>query len=89
MLGFYQFKVMPFGYGAPATFQCLIQGLEDFAEAYLDNIVIFSDTLEGHLQHVKRVLLRLKESHLTAKPVNTSLAFRNASIWVMSLAMGK
>ena len=47
--GLYQFNVMPFGpQGAPATFQCmmdqLLKGLEDFAAAYLDDLVIYSSS---------------------------------------------
>ena len=55
--GLFQFRVMPFGLqGAPATFQRLmdrlVQGMEDHAAAYLDDLVIFSTTWEEHLQHI-------------------------------------
>ena len=45
--GLFQFNVMPFGLqGAPATFQRLmdrvIQGMQDYAAAYLDDLIIFS-----------------------------------------------
>ena len=71
--GLYQFTVMPFGLqGAPATFQRLmdqvLRGVGDFAAAYLDDIVIFSETWEDHLTHVHSVLSRLQKSGLTAKP---------------------
>ena len=71
--GLYQFRVMPFGLnGAPATFQRMmdqvIRGLESFSGDYLDDIAIFSDTWEEHLRHIKKVLLCLRESNLTAKP---------------------
>ena len=51
--GLYQFTVMPFGLqGAPATFQRLmdqvLRGVGDFAAAYLDDIVIFSETWEDN-----------------------------------------
>ena len=47
--GLYQFCVMPFGLNrAPATFQRLmnevVRDLEKFAHAYLDDLVVFSDT---------------------------------------------
>ena len=47
--GLYQFKVMPFGLsGAPATFQRLmdklLQGMWEYAAAYLDDLVIYSLT---------------------------------------------
>ena len=52
---------MPFGLqGAPATFQRLmdqvLHGVGDFAAAYLDDIVIFSETWEDHLTHARSVL---------------------------------
>ncbi len=70
--GLFQFKVMPFGLqGAPATFQRLmdkvIRGLGDFSAAYLDDLIIFSESWEEHLYHLRTVLDRLRESGLTAK----------------------
>lgn len=70
--GLFHFKVLPFGlHGAPASFQRLmdqvLQGLS-FTAAYLDDIVIYSDTWEQHLQHLQEVLLRLKNAGLTVNP---------------------
>ena len=70
--GLSQFNVMPFGLqGAPATFQRLmdrvIQGLGDFSAAYLDDLIVFSETWAEHLQHVRTILQRLREAGLTAK----------------------
>ena len=64
---------MPFGLrNAPSTFQrCMnevLQGLEDFSSAYIDDIVVFSRTWEEHLAHLKQVLDRLRKFHITAKP---------------------
>ena len=58
--GLYQFRMMPFGLqGAPATFQRMIdqllRGLEGYATAYLDGLVIYSDSWEEHLLHIKNV----------------------------------
>ena len=71
--GLYQFRVMPFGLkGAPATFQRLmdtvLQGLQDFSAAYIDDLAIHSDSWDDHLRHVRAVLQRLREAGLTAKP---------------------
>ena len=71
--GLYQFRVMPFGLcGAPATFQRMmdrvIRGLESSVAVYLDDVVIFSETWDDHIQHVREVLKRLREYKLTAKP---------------------
>ena len=71
--GLLQFRVMPFGFhGAPATFQRMmdrvIDGLDDFAAAYLDDLVVFSSSWTEHRSHVKMVMERLQAAGLTAKP---------------------
>lgn len=58
--GFYHFKYMPFGlHGATATFQRLVdqvlRGLDGCAAAYIDDIIIFSETWEQHLEHLTGV----------------------------------
>ena len=60
---------MPFGMkDVPATFQRLINtviaGLEG-CSAYIDDVVIYSDTWEQHLGHVRSLMLRLREAKLT------------------------
>ena len=71
-LGLFQFTVMPFGLcGAPATFQRLmdevLRGAGDYADAYLDDIIIFSDTWSDHMDHLRDVLERLRRAGLTIK----------------------
>ena len=68
----YQFITMPFGLsGAPATFQrmmdSILRGTEVFAGLYLDDIVIYSKTLQDHLTHLRDVFQRLEDTHLTVK----------------------
>lgn len=59
---------MPFGLcNAPATFQrCMDTILKDlawkFVIPYLDDIIIFSKTVEDHLNHIDLVMKRLKEA---------------------------
>ena len=58
--GLYEFQVMPFGlHNAPATFQRLmnhiLRGSEAFAGVYIDDIVVFSQTWEEHLRHLRDV----------------------------------
>ena len=68
--GQYECVVMPFGLcNAPGTFQSYINDalrefLDDFASAYLDDCLVFSDTLEEHIEHVKKVLHKLQEAGL-------------------------
>ena len=76
--GLYKFLVMPFGLtNAPAVFQrlmqCVLSGLnppdgKDFVTAYLDDILVFSSTLSDHLDHLRKVLSRLKSANLKLKP---------------------
>ena len=70
--GLYQFNVMPFGLvNAPSIFQELmnrvLNGLGDFSTAYLDDILIYSETLEEHLSHMQEVFNRLREHGLRLK----------------------
>ena len=46
----------------------LLSGLQDFAGAYLDNLIVYSYSWEDHVRHLDVVLQRLKEAGLTAKP---------------------
>ena len=63
---------MPFGLSnAPAVFQELmsvvLQGLGEFAIAYLDDILVFSPALEDHLKHLDVIFGRLRKHDLRLK----------------------
>ena len=67
----YQFNRCPFGLSqAPAYFQRLVhevlRGLP-FTFGYLDDILIFSSGVEAHLEHLRKVFLRLREAKLKLK----------------------
>ena len=67
----YQFNRCPFGLSqAPAYFQRLVQevlrGLP-FAFGYLDDILIFSSGIEAHLEHLRKVFLRLSQIKAKSK----------------------
>ena len=71
--GHFEYLVMPFGLtNAPASFQayandCLREFLDLFCVVYLDDVLIFSETFEEHVCHVKKVLSRLRKYGLTCK----------------------
>ena len=62
---------MSFGLSnTPAVFQelmVLLQGLGDFAIAYLDDILVFSLTLKDHLIHYDLIFDRLRKHDLRLK----------------------
>ena len=68
--GHYEYKVMPFGLvNAPATFQAMMKGiLREFLDhgvvVYLDEILIYSKSLEEHKALIKQVLARLERHNL-------------------------
>ena len=71
--GKFEFLRMPFGFkNAPAVFQELMQALlndhKPFSKPYMDNVIIFSDTWETHLEHIKLILETLRAAGLTANP---------------------
>jgi hypothetical protein len=71
--GHFQFKVMTFGFtNAPPTFQRMMTDylrdmLGNFVEVYLDDILVYSETWEDHLRHIRLVLERLRKVGLYAK----------------------
>ena len=70
--GLFEFRVLSFGLrNSPATFQRLmdrtLEGLSDFTVAYIDDIGVFSNTWEDHLNHLEVVLQRLSAVGLTVK----------------------
>ena len=76
--GLYEFSVMPFGLkNSPAVFQSLMQrvlmGLNpdqgaDFVSVYLDDVLVFSEMFDDHLQHIALVIQRLSKAGLMLKP---------------------
>ncbi|XP_054875465.1 uncharacterized protein LOC129351003 [Amphiprion ocellaris] len=92
--GLFQFTVMPFGlHGAPATFQRLmdrvLQGCGDCSAAYLDDVVIFSNTWEEHLQHLERVLSQIQQAGLTLNPAKCQWAKEEAMYLGYRLGRGE
>ena len=76
--GLYEFRVMPFGLtNAPSAFQRLMQGIltelnpperPSFVSVYIDDVLIYSRTMEDHLDHLRRVLEQLEQAGLKLKP---------------------
>ena len=77
--GLYRFLTMPFGLcNAPGTFQRLMEqtlrGLQwEIAVLYIDDIIVFSETVETHLERLGAVLDRLRLTGLKLKPAKCQL----------------
>ena len=72
--GLYESLVMPIGLtNAAANFQALIKNvlhayLDDFSTAYINDIMIYSNTLKEHKEQVYKVLKTLSDAGLHLKP---------------------
>lgn len=71
--GHHQWKVMPMGLcNAPATYQrvmdCLLRGLKwQYCLIYIDDLIVYSQTSERHLEHLRKVFQVLKEANIKLK----------------------
>jgi hypothetical protein len=70
-LGHFEFRVLSFGLtNAPATFQSVMNGIFGhlpFCLVYLDDILVFSKTLDEHKAHLKEVLELIRSHKLFCK----------------------
>lgn len=89
--GLFQWKYMSFGLrNAPATFSKLVEkllyGLDSFTGAYLDDIIIFSDSWEDHMRHLQLVFQRIQDAGLTIK--RSKCAFASAEVEYLGHIVG-
>lgn len=89
--GKYEFTTLPFGLrNAPSVFQRLMDDvLQDVnnARAYIDDIIVFSDSWDDHLRHLESVLQRLKKAGLTVK--RRKCHFATADVAFLGHVVGK
>ncbi|XP_065921959.1 uncharacterized protein [Magallana gigas] len=92
--GHFSFTVMPFGMvNAPATFVRLVSkvltGLDDFTEAFIDDIGIYSNTWEDHLEHLRTVFEALRKANLAARPAKCEFGFNELCFLGHTIGSGK
>jgi len=85
---------MPFGLrNAPPTFSRLVSklllGSDVFCAAYLDDVIILSDTWEEHLSHLRIVLSRIRAANLTLSPSKCCFAVAEVDYLGHQVGLGR
>ena len=77
--GLFEYTVLPMGLcNSPGVFMALMNDtfrayLDQFVLVFLDDIIVYSDTLEDHERHLRLALQRLREQRLCAKLSKSAL----------------
>jgi hypothetical protein len=89
--GLYEYKVLPFCMkNAPATFQRMIQSvIQDLpnTNAYIDDLVMGSDSWEAHLDDLEKLFQRLSGAKLTVNLAKSE--FGQAHVVYLSYVIGQ
>ncbi|MBW0495120.1 hypothetical protein O181_034835 [Austropuccinia psidii MF-1] len=78
-MGIYEYTRIPFGIkGSPANFQRMMDTifkeeiLEGWMVVYIDDIIIYSETWEDHMQYIERVLSK-------CTPINLKISLQKCN----------
>ena len=83
--GLWEFNKMPFGLtNSLAAYQrlmteCLGDLSMNICVIYIDDLIIFSRTFEGHFEHLEKVINRLKSLNLNLAPEKCHLFCKSVS----------
>lgn len=92
--GHYQFTVMPFGMtNSAASFVRLmkeiLKGKDDFADSFIDDIIVYSETWDTHVRQLRQVFVSLQEAKVTAKPSKCYLGFQEMEFLAHVVGFGE
>src|SRR6218665_1785599 len=90
--GHYHWRFMPFGLrNAPETFRRLVtevfKGLNEFCEAYLDDIMVFSRSWKSHISHLQQVFDRVRIANLKLNIRKCEFANAKLDFWGHTLSV--
>ena len=78
---------------APATFvrmmNKVLEGCGEFADSFIDDIGVYSNTWEDHMKHLRTVCRRLREANLSARPSKCSLGQSKVAFLAHMVGQGK
>lgn len=83
--GHFEYSVMSFGLcSAPSAFQAYVNDvlreyLDQFCVVYLDDVLIFSQSLSEHEQHVRLILQKLQDAKLSLKLAKCEFSVQTVS----------
>ncbi|RVX06336.1 Retrovirus-related Pol polyprotein from transposon 297 [Vitis vinifera] len=93
--GLYEFLVMPFDFTNAPTMFCTLMNkifhpyLDKFMVVYFDDIVIYSNTLKKHVEHLRKVFTILRQNELYVKKEKCSFAKKEVSFLGHCIQDGK
>lgn len=94
-IGLFEFLVTPFGLkNSPSAFQRLMneilgEYLDDFVVCYVDDIVVFSKTIEEHIKHLEMVVARFHEYGIQINVKKSEFAVESITYCGFTLMAGK
>ena len=88
--GHYEWNVMPFGLkNAPSEFQNIMNDCTKFSIVYIDDVLIFSNSIEEHFQHLKFFQKLVRDNELVISASETKLFQTNIRFLGFDIYQGK
>ena len=80
---------MPRRRSSRASIKALGSYIDEFAICYLDNILIYSNNVDEHQEHVRKVLAKLREHGLYAKASKCEFSVMKTGFFGFVIALRK